>query len=239
MSTAPIALLKQIGKSYHLGTVKVTAVSDINLTIAADSLTFIAGPSGSGKTTLLNLLGALDRPSAGTIELLGTPLDSLSDNQLSDLRNASIGTIFQSFNLIEVFSAVENVEYPLILRKVARKERRARAMAMLAAVGLAERASHRPNQLSGGQRQRVAIARALVKNPALVLADEPTANLDSRTSGEIIALIREVQHNVHTAFVLCTHDPEILNHAELIIHMRDGRIVDEERLFSPAQPPVM
>ncbi len=230
MCQQSVVSLNQVTKHYQLGTHQVVALNDITLVLPAGSFSFILGPSGSGKTTLLNLLGLLDRPSQGEISLRGVATQPLSDNQLADLRNREIGTIFQSFNLIDVLSAQENVEYPLLLQKVPRKERQERSRAMLAAVGLDERRRHRPNQLSGGQRQRVAIARALVKEPSLILADEPTANLDSRISQDIIELIQQVQAQHQTTFVLCTHDPEILKHAEHIVHMLDGRIIHQEHL---------
>ena len=230
MTEQTVVALDQVVKHYQMGKVRVEALKDLSLAIPSGMFSFILGPSGSGKTTLLNLLGLLDRPTSGEVRLLGRSTAALSDNQLSNLRNQKIGTIFQSFNLIEVLSAQENVEYPLLLQKVPRKEREERSRAMLAAVGLEERRRHRPNQLSGGQRQRVAIARALVKEPALVLADEPTANLDSRTSRDIIELIQTVQAEHRTTFVLCTHDPEILKHARHVIHMLDGRIVHQEHI---------
>ncbi len=226
--------LHQVARHYQLGTHRVDALKDINLTLAAGTFSFILGPSGSGKTTLLNLLGLIDRPTSGEISLQGIATSTLSDNQLTDLRNREIGTIFQSFNLIDVLSAQENVEYPLVLQKVPRRQRRERSRAILAAVGLDDRRSHRPNQLSGGQRQRVAIARALVKNPSLVLADEPTANLDSHTSHDIVELLLQIQSQYRTTFVLCTHDTEILQHAEHIVHMLDGSIVHQEHPTPPA-----
>ncbi len=225
--------LHQVARHYQLGTHRVEALKDINLTLAAGTFSFILGPSGSGKTSLLNLLGLIDRPTSGEISLQGIATSTLSDNQLTDLRNREIGTIFQSFNLIDVLSAQENVEYPLVLQKVPRRQRRERSRAILAAVGLDDRRSHRPNQLSGGQRQRVAIARALIKKPSLVLADEPTANLDSHTSHDIVELLLQIQSQYRTTFVLCTHDTEILQHAEHIVHMLDGSIVHQEHPTPP------
>lgn len=218
--------LKQVSKTYHLGTVHVPALKDINLDISANSFTVISGASGSGKTTLLNLIGCIDRPDQGDIVVAGESIKNMKDNALSDFRARHIGFIFQSFNLLPVLTAYENIEYPLTLARMPAKARRERVLALLDAVGLADRAHSRPSQLSGGQRQRVAIARALAPAPKLVLADEPTANLDSQTGTAIIALMRKMQREHHVSFVFSSHDPQILAEADEAIFIRDGRITD-------------
>jgi putative ABC transport system ATP-binding protein len=186
----------------------------------------IVGPSGSGKTTLLNLVGCIDTPTSGRLEVCGEDIGTLSDNALTDFRSRNIAFVFQNFNLFPVLTAYENVEYPLLLIGLSPAERRERTMALLESVGLADKKDHRPNQLSGGQKQRVAIARALVKKPALVLADEPTANLDSHSGAEIIALMREVQEKHAASFVFSTHDPQLISHADDTFVIRDGELTD-------------
>ncbi len=218
--------LHGVDKTYRMGEVAVAGLSRVNLTIRRRSFTVIIGPSGSGKTTLLNLVGCIDRPNCGTVEVCGTPVGSLPDEALSDFRARRIGFIFQTFNLVPVLSAYENVEHPLLLVGIPARERRERTTAMLEAVGLAGHAKHRPGQLSGGQRQRVAIARALVKEPELVLADEPTANLDSTTGRTIIDLMHAMQARLHTTFVFSSHDPQVMEHADDTVTLRDGAVVD-------------
>ncbi|HVT08469.1 MAG TPA: ABC transporter ATP-binding protein, partial [Polyangia bacterium] len=203
----------QVTKTYDEGGVQVEALRGVSLEIAPGRFTMIVGPSGSGKTTLLNLIGCIDRPTSGRLEVCGQDVGALSDNQISDFRAAHVAFVFQGFNLFPVLTAQENVEYPLLLLGIAAPQRRARAAALLEAVGLADFGHHRPNQLSGGQKQRVAIARALIKHPALVLADEPTANLDTRTGAEIIALMRRIQAEQAVSFVFSTHDPQLMSHA--------------------------
>ena len=222
---APVVRLDAVSRIYTAGTVQVPALSGVSLEIAAHRFSMVVGPSGSGKSTLLNLIGCIDHPTAGRIEVCGRDVATLRDNALSDFRSANIGFVFQNFSLIAVLSAFENVEYPLLMLGTPRAERRDRAMAMLDAVGLADRRAQRPNQLSGGQCQRVAIARALVKGPQLVLADEPTANLDTRTGAAIIELMRQVQARSRTSFVFCTHDPQLMAHADETFAIRDGALV--------------
>jgi putative ABC transport system ATP-binding protein len=222
-------LLKQVGKTYHLDAVDVPALSDIDLEIRANRFTVISGPSGSGKTTLLNMIGCIDRPDSGDIVIAGQSVQTLSDDALSDFRAQHLGFIFQNFNLLPVLTAYENVEYPLLLRKIPDAKRRKWVMALLNAVGLADKAKHRPGQLSGGQRQRVAIARALAPRPKLVLADEPTANLDSQTGAAIIALMRKMQHKLQVSFVFSSHDPQVLAEADDAVFIRDGRITGIKR----------
>lgn len=222
------ARLSQVGKHYRLGATALPALVDLSLTLQARDFAVIVGPSGSGKTTLLNLIGCIDRPDTGRVEVLGQDVTALSERELTRLRRDRIGFIFQNFALIPVLSAAENVEYPLVLAGVAATERRLRVAEALDMVGLGARASHRPNALSGGQRQRVAIARALIKRPALVIADEPTANLDSRTGQDLMTALRRMQADLGTTFVIATHDPEVQAHAGRRFRLRDGHLVTEE-----------
>jgi putative ABC transport system ATP-binding protein len=188
----------------------------------------LIGASGSGKTTLLNLIGCIDAPTRGMVEVCSQNIAELDDNETSEFRARNIGFIFQNFSLVPVLSAYENVEYPLLLIGTPAAERRERTLAMLQAVGLADQAKQRPNELSGGQKQRVAIARALVKGPQVVLADEPTANLDTATGASIIELMRRVQAQSRTTFIFATHDPQLISHADELFLIRDGRIVEHK-----------
>jgi putative ABC transport system ATP-binding protein len=189
----------------------------------------ICGPSGSGKTTLLNLIGCIDRADAGEVIVAGQAVDAMSDDALSNFRANHLGFIFQNFNLLPVLSAYENIEYPLLLNRVPAKQRKQRVNTLLDLVGLSDRANNRPGQLSGGQRQRVAIARALASEPKLVLADEPTANLDSQTGAAIIALMRKMQKELQVSFVFSSHDPQVQAAADDTVFIRDGRIVDSHQ----------
>ena len=222
-------VLKQVGKTYHLDSVDVPALSDIDLEIRPNCFTVISGASGSGKTTLLNLIGCIDRPDRGEIVVAGQQVQKMDDDALSDFRARHLGFIFQNFNLLPVLTAYENVEYPLMLARMPAPQRKERVRALLDAVGLSDRAGNRPGQLSGGQRQRVAIARALATSPELVLADEPTANLDSQTGAAIIALMRRMQREHHVSFVFSSHDPQVLAEADDAVFIRDGRITGVER----------
>ena len=224
-ATTPVVRLDHIARAYRVGSMLIPAVRDITLEIQPRVFSVIVGPSGSGKTTLLNMIGCIDIPDSGAVEIRGENVLRLSDNALADFRARSIGYVFQSFNLIPVLSAFENVEYPQLLLNVPAAERRRRTLAMLEAVGLQAQAKQRPNELSGGQKQRVAIARALVKQPALVLADEPTANLDSVTGASITALMRRMQTEFHTSFIFCTHDPRLMAEADQTFAIRDGVLV--------------
>jgi len=224
LSNSPVVRLDHVARTYRAGAVSIPAVRDISLEIAPRVFSVIVGPSGSGKTTLLNLVGCIDMPDTGRIEVSGEDVLRLSDNALADFRARHIGYVFQSFNLIPVLSAFENVEYPLLLLGVPAAVRRRRTLAMLAAVGLEAQGNQRPNELSGGQKQRVAIARALVKEPALVLADEPTANLDSVNGSAIIALMRQMQERFHTSFIFSTHDERLMKEADQIFSIRDGML---------------
>ena len=224
--TEPVARLRDVTKRYKVGRTEVPALDGITLEIQARRFTMLVAPSGSGKTTLLNLLGCIDRPTSGVVEVAGQSVAELSENALSDFRAQKIGFIFQGFSLVPVLSAYENVEYPLLLTGMAAPARRERTLAMLDAVGLAEQRDRRPNELSGGQKQRVAIARALVKHPQIVLADEPTANLDSATGAAIVSLMRRMQAEVGATFIFATHDPHLIAQADATIAMRDGRLLE-------------
>jgi len=226
---APVVRLRQVAKTYRSGTLEVPALRGISLEIPSHRFSVVVGASGSGKTTLLNLIGCIDSPSSGSLEVCGEDIAALPDDALSDFRARNIGFIFQTFSLVPVLSAYENVEYPLLLVGMPPAERRRRTLAMLEAVGLGAQARQRPNELSGGQRQRVAIARALVKEPQVVLADEPTANLDSATGASIIELMRRVQVQSRTTFIFATHDPQLMSHADETFVIRDGELVEQRK----------
>jgi putative ABC transport system ATP-binding protein len=210
-------------KSYELGKTTVPALRGVSLSVDAGEFLAVAGPSGSGKSTLLNLIGCLDHPTAGRVLIGDQDVAALDDNALSDLRALKIGFIFQTFNLIPVLTALENVEFPLLFRSGTGG--RARALRALEEVGLADFARHRPDELSGGQRQRVAVARALVTDPVIVLADEPTANLDSATGEAIISLMLEINRRDGTTFIFSTHDPKVMSQAHRVVRLADGLIV--------------
>jgi putative ABC transport system ATP-binding protein len=213
----------QLRKTYVMGSVEVHALQGVDFTVERGEFVAIMGSSGSGKSTMLHLLGCLDQPTSGRYELGGTPVETLDDKELSRLRNERIGIVFQSFNLILQHDAVENVELPLIYKGVPKDERRERAIALLQRVGLGDKIRHRPQELSGGEMQRVAVARALAADPLLVLADEPTGNLDSRNSTEIMELFREL-HAAGTTILMVTHDEETAVYAQRVIEMKDGLI---------------
>ncbi|WP_224360676.1 ABC transporter ATP-binding protein [Hyalangium versicolor] len=228
------ARLEHVTKEYRLGNTTVQALRGIDLAVSVGSYTVLCGPSGSGKSTGLHLLGALDLPTTGHVEIAGQDVAALSDKKRTAFRARHIGFVFQNFNLVPVLTALENVEYPLRLTIRDATERRARAQEMLEAVGLGPMLHRRPAELSGGQRQRVAVARAMVKRPALVLADEPTANLDRRTGAELMALMRTMQREHHTTFILSSHDPQMIEDADEWLRIEDGRVVDGARRHSPA-----
>ncbi len=222
-------ILQGIHKHYRLDDVDVPALQDIQLVILPNRFTVISGPSGSGKTTLLNLIGCIDRADSGTLVVAGRQVYTMDDDALSDFRAQRLGFVFQNFNLLPVLTAYENVEYPLVMATMAPAQRRQRVQELLEAVGLSAHAAKRPGQMSGGQRQRVAIARALARRPGIVLADEPTANLDSRTGAEIIELMRRMQREQQVSFIFSSHDAQVLEAADDIVRIHDGRIVAVER----------
>ncbi len=226
--TQPLIAARDVTRSYHLGAAVVPAVRGVSLSIAGGEFVALRGPSGSGKTTLLNLLGLLDRPDSGRVEIEGRDGEALSENDRSDLRRDRFGFVFQTFNLIPVLTSEENVAYPMVLAGVEANERRERARSLLASVGLSGKEGVRPDLLSGGQRQRVAIARALANRSAVVFADEPTANLDSRTSEEILDLMREINASRSVAFLFATHDPLVVSRARRIVTLHDGEISSDE-----------
>jgi putative ABC transport system ATP-binding protein len=222
-----IVSVKNATKDYALGKVTVPALRGVSLDVEQGEFLSIAGPSGSGKTTLLNLIGCVDTPTSGTVEVAGKDTRQLSERALTELRLNTIGFIFQSFNLVSVLSVFQNVELPLLLqRRLSTSERRKRVVALLERVGLAEHARHRPSELSGGQRQRVAIARALVTRPQLVLADEPTANLDSVTGQNILDVMKELNRTEKTTFIFSTHDAHVMSNASAVVRLADGKLVD-------------
>jgi putative ABC transport system ATP-binding protein len=227
---------RNLAKIHGQGAAAVTALAGINLHIQAGEFTAIMGPSGCGKSTLLQLIGGLDRPTSGDVIIAGQGLAQLSDDALSTLRRRTIGFVFQAYNLIPVLNAAENVALPLLLDGMRQPEALMRAATWLERLGLADRRDHRPDQLSGGQQQRVAIARALVADPALILADEPTGNLDSKAAGEIAELLRKIAANYGRTILMVTHDPRIAAHAGRIIFLKDGTIADDSRIAERAAP---
>jgi putative ABC transport system ATP-binding protein len=233
----PIVSVRDVSKDYTLGKTVVHALRGVSLDVGAGEFLSIAGPSGSGKTTLLNLIGCVDTPSSGTVSVDGQDTSALSERDLTALRLDRLGFIFQSFNLVAVLTVLQNVEFPLLLqRRGTARERRERVMALLEQVGLASHAKHRPNELSGGQRQRVAVARALVTRPKIVLADEPTANLDSVTGQTIIDLMKDLNHKQGTTFVFSTHDAKVMQHATRVVRMEDGRLAADGKNGVPDGP---
>ncbi len=228
-----IVSVREAVKNYTLGNVVVPALRGVTLDVVEGDFLAIAGPSGSGKTTLLNLIGCVDTPTSGSVEVAGKDTRQLSERELTSLRLHTIGFIFQSFNLVSVLTVFQNIELPLLLqRKLTGPERAQRVSALLERVGLREYGTHRPSELSGGQRQRVAIARALVARPQLVLADEPTANLDSVTGAHILDLMRELNRTEKTTFIFSTHDQSVMAHANAVVRLADGKLVDR---VTPAQ----
>ena len=225
---APVIRLEGVRKSYFLGKHELPVLKGIDLTIEKSEFIALMGPSGSGKSTLMNILGCLDTLSAGKYLLNGKDISQMTDNELADIRNKEIGFVFQQFNLLPRLSALENVGLPLIYAGILKKERKDRALSMLDKVKLSDRSHHKPNELSGGQIQRVAIARALVNHPSIILADEPTGNLDSKTSSEIMGLLTEIHEQGNTV-VLVTHEEDIAAYAHRVVRMRDGLIESDTR----------
>jgi putative ABC transport system ATP-binding protein len=224
-----IVSIREVVKEYELGQTVVQALRGVSLEVQKGEFLSIAGPSGSGKTTLLNLIGCVDTASRGVVEVAGKNTAQLSERALTDLRLNTIGFIFQSFNLVSVLTVFQNVEFPLLLqRRLNAKQRKDKVMQLLEQVGLHTHAKHRPSELSGGQRQRVAVARALVTDPLLVLADEPTANLDSTTGNQIIDLMKELNEKKGTTFIFSTHDHKVMSHANAVVRLADGKVLARE-----------
>ncbi len=226
----PLISVRDLAKEYRLGDVSVHALRGVSLDIEPGEFVSVIGPSGSGKSTFMHILGCLDRPSGGSYSLGGRDVSRLSDDELSAIRNRQIGFVFQGFNLLSRTSAVENVELPLLYangNRVSAGERRRRALDALAAVGLGDRAGHHPNQLSGGQQQRVAIARALLNSPSIVLADEPTGNLDSRTSIEVMDIFQKLKEDRGITIILITHEPQVAEYGSRIVRFKDGLVVED------------
>jgi putative ABC transport system ATP-binding protein len=224
----PLITMESVAKTYRMGDVEVPALRGVSLTIDEGEFVAVMGPSGSGKSTLMNIIGCLDRPTSGRYRLNGSEVSGLDRNQLATVRNRTLGFVFQSFNLLSRTSALENVELPLLYAGVSTRERQARARAALERVGLGSRVDHHPNQLSGGQQQRVAIARALVGQPRLILADEPTGNLDSRTSVEVMALFQELGRQGMTV-MLVTHENDIADYSSRLLTLKDGKLLSDVR----------
>ncbi len=219
---------RDVSKIYTQGDVKVTALDKVSLTVETGEFVALAGPSGSGKTTLLNLIGGLDTPDGGEVTVNGMAFNTMSSGDLAELRLTRIGFVFQSYNLIPVLTAEENVAYILRLQGVGKKERKYRARAILDDVGLEDKYNRKPSQLSGGQQQRVAVARALVSNPTIILADEPTANLDSKTGDSLLQMMREMNEKHNVTFIFSTHDAMVMEAAKRIVSMKDGNIVEDK-----------
>jgi putative ABC transport system ATP-binding protein len=224
----PVIELRDVRKTYELGDIAVHALRGVSLTMQRGEYVAIMGPSGSGKSTLMHILGCLDTPTAGSYRLNGIDVSGVAEDDLSDLRNRYIGFVFQAFNLIPRTRAITNVELPLTYAGLSRAERQQRAREALASVGLADRHDHLPSELSGGQQQRVAVARALVTNPAMILADEPTGNLDTHSTAEVLGMFDQLNRQGRT-IILITHEPEVAEHARRVIRVRDGRIVSDEQ----------
>src|SRR4051794_32036071 len=235
MHQEPLIRLLDVTRTYALGRVHVRALSGVSLDVDRGAFLALAGPSGSGKTTLLNLIGCIDKPDSGRILIDGVDVTSVPLHRLASLRRDTLGFIFQTFNLIPVLTAYENIEYPLLLQNLPRRERDARVRRWLREVDIEAQAKQRPDQLSGGQRQRVAIARAMVTEPKLVLADEPTANLDSDTAAHILDLLAEINSRTNTTFVFSTHDPSLIARAERVVRIKDGRIAGQQTADSRQQ----
>ncbi len=229
----PVIELKDIAKIYQMGDVEVHALRGVSLQICQGEMVAIMGPSGSGKSTLMNVIGCLDQPTRGRYRLAGEDVSRLGDDALAAIRSRRIGFVFQSFNLLARTDALQNVELPLVYAGVRVGERRARAKAALEAVGLGDRMHHRPNELSGGQQQRVAIARALVNRPSIILADEPTGNLDSKVGAEVMGLFQKLNIEQGITIILVTHEPDIAAHTRRVLHIYDGEITGDEQVAEP------
>jgi putative ABC transport system ATP-binding protein len=237
LAMQPVIRLEHIRKTYQMGSVEINALRDVSLDILPNQYVAIMGPSGSGKSTLMNVLGCLDTPSGGRYCLNGTDVSGMSDADLAHTRNKEIGFVFQTFNLLPRSSALENVALPLVYAGLTKRERLAQARETLDSVGLGDRVDHKPNELSGGQRQRVAVARALVNRPSIILADEPTGNLDSKTSYDIMGLFDDL-HRAGNTIILVTHEEDIAQYAQTIVRLRDGNIeqIDQNPVRQDSQP---
>ena len=228
----PLIHLQLITKVYQMGVEEVHALAGVNLSVETNEYVAIMGPSGSGKSTMMNIVGCLDTPTSGSYFLNGVDVSGMTDNELAEVRNREIGFVFQTFNLLPRVNCLQNVELPLVYSGEKKSKRRERAAQALESVGLGDRMTHKPNELSGGQRQRVAVARALVNNPSIIMADEPTGNLDTRTGDEIMLLFERLYRNGNTLLVV-THEEEIAQHARRVIRLRDGLIESDERVSNP------
>jgi putative ABC transport system ATP-binding protein len=228
---SPVITIEKVTKVYKIGDIEVNALRGVNLAVESGELISIMGPSGSGKSTLMNIVGCLDQPTSGRYWLDGEETSSLSDDDLAEIRNRKIGFVFQTFNLLPRIPALEQVELPLVY--AGDRQRRRKALDALESVGLSDRIHHRPTELSGGQQQRVAIARALVTNPAIILADEPTGNLDTRSSEEIMAIFQRLNREAGITIVFVTHEPDIAAHTRRVLHIRDGQIQSDESVAAP------
>lgn len=235
-TTPPIIRIRNLDKSYMRGGQIIPVLEGVNLDVETAEFLALMGPSGSGKSTLLNLIAGIDKPTAGTIEIAGVNIANLSEGQLADWRAANVGFIFQFYNLMPVLNAFENVELPLLLTNLSRSQRKAHVQAALEMVSLTDRMDHYPNELSGGQQQRVAIARALVTDPALLVADEPTGDLDRVTAGEVLDLLDALHHNLGKTIIMVTHDPKAASRAHRLVHLEKGILVPEESLVNATNP---
>jgi putative ABC transport system ATP-binding protein len=224
-----VAKLTDVKRTYKIGEVETRALQGVSLTIESGEFTALVGPSGSGKTTLLQLIGCLDQPTSGKVVINGRETTGLSRNQRADLRKGTIGFVFQFFALIPTLTAYENVEMPLLLNGKTPAQRKQRVMELLAAIDMTDRAHHRPDQLSGGQQQRVAVARALATNPTMILADEPTANLDTENGEQVMGIMQKLNEETGTTFVFATHDPRVIKYAKRVVTLQDGLIVDDSK----------
>ena len=224
MAAPPIVVVRDLSKIYRQGDINVTALNSVSLDIAPGEFVVLMGPSGSGKSTLLHIIAGIDRPTSGSAKVQGIDIARLNESQLADWRNQNVGFVFQSFNLIPVLTAAENVELPLLLTNLSRKERRQQTQTALELVGLADRGHHRPDQMSGGQQQRVAIARALVTDPALIVADEPTGNLDAKSAGDVLEILQSLTRTAGKTVVMVTHDPKSASYGSRSLHLEKGEI---------------
>jgi putative ABC transport system ATP-binding protein len=227
---AESVIVKNVSKIYHTDFIQVTALEDVSFTLYKGEFAAIVGPSGSGKSTLMHILGTIDKPTSGEVYIGGVATSNMKGDQLAEFRNEKLGFVFQSFNLVNGLSAEENVELPLMINKIPQGERRRRSTALLTQLGLQDRLKLKPNQLSGGQQQRVAVARSLINKPTLILADEPTGNLDTKSKEDVMKLFKGISRDNHVTIVMVTHDPDTTKHCDRVIHIKDGKIEKNEVL---------